>query len=69
MLSDEARPVDRVAVEIWAFAGGIGAMVFIDGTEHFEVGSLPPGTYYVVVKESGYEPVQESVHVSNSRRI
>ncbi len=50
------RPASQVAVKLKSHAAGIFRSVLTDFEGHFEVRSLPPSTYEIVVDEPGYEP-------------
>ena len=48
------RPATQVAVKLKSHAAGIFRSVLTDFEGHFEVRSLPPSTYEIVVDEPGY---------------
>jgi tetratricopeptide (TPR) repeat protein len=54
------RPASQVAVKLKSHAAGIFRSVLTDLEGHFEVRSLPPSIYEIVVDEPGYEPAQTS---------
>ena len=60
------RPASQVAVKLKSHAAGIFRSVLTDFEGHFEVRSLPPSTYEIVVDEPGYEPAQTSTQVGGT---
>jgi tetratricopeptide (TPR) repeat protein len=60
------RPATQVAVKLKSHAAGIFRSVLTDFEGHFEVRSLPPSTYEIVVDEPGYEPAQTSAQLDGS---
>jgi tetratricopeptide (TPR) repeat protein len=60
------RPASQVAVKLKSHAAGIFRSVLTDLEGHFEVRSLPPSTYEIVVDEPGYEPAQTSAQLDGS---
>src|SRR5260370_29650193 len=60
------RPASQVAVKLKSHAAGIFRSVLTDFEGHFEVRSLPPSTYEIVVDEPGYEPAQTSARLAGS---
>jgi len=60
------RPASQVAVKLKSHAAGIFRSVLTDFEGHFEVRSLPPSTYEIVVDEPGYEPAQTSTEVDGT---
>jgi tetratricopeptide (TPR) repeat protein len=60
------RPASQVAVKLKSHAAGIFRSVLTDLEGHFEVGSLPPSTYEIVVEEPGYQPAETSAHLDGS---
>ena len=60
LLKESHRPASQVAVKLKSHAAGIFRSVLTDLEGHFEVRSLPPSTYEIVVDEPGYEPAQAS---------
>jgi tetratricopeptide (TPR) repeat protein len=58
MLRASNRPASQVAVKLKSHVAGIFRSVLTDLEGHFEVRSLPPSTYDIVVDEPGYEPAQ-----------
>ncbi len=66
LLKGGNRPASQVAVKLKSHAAGIFRSVLTDFEGHFEVRSLPPSTYEIVVDEPGYEPTQTSAHVDGT---
>src|SRR6266481_5194081 len=66
LLKKENRPASQVAVKLKSHAAGIFRSVLTDLEGHFEVRSLPPSTYEIVVDEPGYEPTQTSAQVDGT---
>jgi tetratricopeptide (TPR) repeat protein len=60
------RPASQVAVKLKSHAAGIFRSVLTDFEGHFEVRSLPPSTYEIVVEEPGYEPAETSTQLDSS---
>jgi tetratricopeptide (TPR) repeat protein len=63
MLRTSNRPASQVAVKLKSHVAGIFRSVLTDLEGHFEVRSLPPSTYEIVVDEPGYEPAQTSARL------
>jgi len=66
LLKASNRPASQVAVKLKSHAAGIFRSVLTDFAGHFEVRSLPPSTYEIVVDEPGYEPAQTSAQLDGS---
>ena len=66
LLKTGNRPASQVAVKLRSHAAGIFRSVLTDLEGRFEVRSLPPSTYEVVVDEPGYEPAQTSANLDGS---
>jgi tetratricopeptide (TPR) repeat protein len=66
LLKKGNRPASQVAVKLKSHAMGIFRSVLTDLEGHFEVRSLPPSTYEIVVDEPGYEPAQASARLDGS---
>jgi len=66
LLKTGNRPASQVAVKLKSHAAGIFRSVLTDFEGHFEVRSLPPSTYEIVVDEPGYEPAQTSTQVDGT---
>jgi tetratricopeptide (TPR) repeat protein len=60
------RPASQVAVKLRSHAAGIFRSILTDLEGHFEVKSLPPSTYEIVVDEPGYEEAQASTRLDGS---
>ena len=60
------RPASQVAVKLKSHAAGIFRSVLTDLEGHFEVRSLPPSTYEIVVDEPGYEPTETSAQLDGT---
>ena len=60
------RPASQVAVKLKSHAAGIFRSVLTDFEGHFEVRSLPPSTYEIVVDEPGFEPAETSAQLDGS---
>src|SRR6202158_531375 len=60
------RPASQVAVKLKSHAAGIFRSILTDLEGHFEVKSLPPSTYEIVVDEPGYEQAQTSTQLDGS---
>jgi len=63
LLKANNRPASQVAVKLKSHAAGIFRSILTDIEGHFEVRSLPPSTYEIVVDEPGYEPAQLSTQL------
>ena len=66
LLKTNHRPMSQVAVRLKSRSAGIFRSILTDFEGHFEVRSLPPSTYEIVVDEPGYEPAQISTHLDGS---
>jgi tetratricopeptide (TPR) repeat protein len=66
LLKANNRPASQVAVKLKSRAAGIFRSILTDLEGHFEVRSLPPSTYEIVVDEPGYEPAQISAQLDGS---
>jgi len=66
LLRANNRPASQVAVKLKSHAAGIFRSILTDLEGHFEVKSLPPSTYEIVVDEPGYEPTQASATLDGS---
>src|SRR3989441_10284814 len=66
LLKTGNRPASQVAVKLKSHAVGIFRSVLTDFEGHFEVRSLPPSTYEIVVDEPGSEPAQTSTQVDGT---
>src|SRR3981081_1942602 len=66
LLKANNRPASQVAVRLKSHAAGIFRSILTDFAGHFEVKSLPPSTYEIVVDEPGYEPTQTSATLDGS---
>src|SRR5438445_4962692 len=66
LLKTGNRPASQVAVKLKSHAAGIFRSVLTDLEGHFEVRSLPPSTYEIVVEEPGYQPAETSAQLDGS---
>ncbi len=66
LLKTGNRPASQVAVKLKSHAAGIFRSVLTDLQGHFEVRSLPPSTYEIVVEEPGYQPTETSAQLDGS---
>src|SRR5882724_1176168 len=66
LLKANNRPASQVAVKLKSHAAGIFRSILTDLEGHFEVKSLPPSTYEIVVDEPGYEPAQTSARLDGA---
>jgi len=66
LLRTSNRPASQVAVKLKSHVAGIFRSVLTDFEGHFEVRSLPPSTYEIVVDEPGYEPAQTSARLEGA---
>jgi tetratricopeptide (TPR) repeat protein len=66
LLKTNNRPASQVAVKLKSHAAGIFRSILTDLEGHFEIKSLPPSTYEIVVDEPGYEPTQTSAQLDGS---
>jgi tetratricopeptide (TPR) repeat protein len=66
LLKASNRPASQVAVKLKSHVAGIFRSVLTDLEGHFEVRSLPPSTYEIVVDEPGYEPAQTSARLDGA---
>jgi tetratricopeptide (TPR) repeat protein len=56
ILQADNRPAGQVLVNLKSDSAGISRRVLTDLEGRFEVRSLPPSTYEIIVEEPGYEP-------------
>src|SRR5260370_33878513 len=66
LLKANNRPASQVAVKLKSHAAGIFRSILTDLEGRFEVRSLPPSTYEIVVDEPGYEPAQTSARLDGA---
>jgi len=66
LLRTSNRPASQVAVKLKSRVAGIFRSVLTDFEGHFEVRSLPPSTYEIVVDEPGYEPAETSAKLEGA---
>src|ERR1700686_1406674 len=66
LLKANNRPASQGAVKLKSRAAGIFRSILTDLEGHFEVQSLPPSTYEIVIDEPGYEPTQTSAQIDGS---
>ena len=66
LLKANNRPASQVAVKLKSHAAGIFRSILTDFEGHFEVRSLTPSTYEIVVDEPGYELAQTSTQLDGS---
>ena len=66
LLRASNRPASQVAVKLKSHVAGIFRSVLTDLEGHFEVRSLPPSTYEIMVDEPGYEPAQTSARLDGA---
>ncbi|PYU70312.1 MAG: hypothetical protein DMG49_11645, partial [Acidobacteria bacterium] len=57
------RPIGGAIVNIRSLAGGPFISILTDWCGRFQVPGLDPGMYEIVVEESGYEPVRETLRL------
>ena len=60
------RPAEMVKIELRRFSGDMAGTAITRSNGEFEFSGLAPGTYYLVIDESGYEAVRDSVEVITS---
>ena len=60
LLDRDNQPATQVAVSLQSHALGIFRSVLTDFAGHFEVRSLPPGSYEIKVEEKGFETTSTS---------
>jgi tetratricopeptide (TPR) repeat protein len=66
LLKANNRPASHVAVKLKSHAVGIFRSTLTDFEGHFEIQSLPPSTYEIVVDEPGYEPAEARTQLDGS---
>ncbi len=67
--ANNEKPAEMIRVELRRFAGDLVGTVFTRANGEFEFATLPSGTYYLIVEESGFEPVREVVDLVGSSRF
>jgi tetratricopeptide (TPR) repeat protein len=60
LLQADGRPAGQVLINLKSDSAGISRRILTDVEGHFEVRSLPPSTYEIIVEEPGYEPSRTS---------
>jgi tetratricopeptide (TPR) repeat protein len=63
------QSAEMVKVELRKFSGEIAGVTFTRSNGEFEFAGLYNGTFYVVVEETGYEPVRQAVQIYNSSQF
>jgi hypothetical protein len=58
-----SRPIGDIIVNIRSLTGGPFTSVLTDWSVRFEVRGLDPGVYEIVVEESGYDSVRETLQL------
>src|SRR6266852_2454893 len=66
LLQADGRPAGQVLVNLRSDSAGISRRVLTDFEGRFEVRSLPPSTYEILVEEPGYEPSRTSAQLTGS---
>jgi len=61
--SHNERPVENVRIELRRFSGDVAGTTFTRNNGEFEFTGLNSGIFYLIVEESGYEPVRETVEI------
>lgn len=64
LLQADNRPASQVLVNLKSDAAGISRRVLTNFEGRFEVGSLPPSTYEILVEEPGYESSRTNAKLS-----
>jgi tetratricopeptide (TPR) repeat protein len=59
----DERPVENVKIELRRFSGDVAGTTFTRNNGEFEFAGLTTGQFYLIVEESGYESVRESVEI------
>ncbi|HYL10239.1 MAG TPA: tetratricopeptide repeat protein [Candidatus Acidoferrales bacterium] len=57
-------PAQRVEVKLTPISGGLPFAVLTDAEGRFQMNGLHEGTYFLGVREKGYDEIQETVQVS-----
>ena len=57
------RPAESVKIELRRFSGDLAGTTFTRNNGEFEFAGLSTGQFYLIVEESGYESVRESVEI------
>lgn len=57
------KPVEQIKVELRRFTGDMVGTSFTRSNGEFEFTGLGTGTYYIVIEESGFEPVRDPVEM------
>lgn len=64
--SHNEKPAEMVKVELRRFSGDLAGTVFTRTNGEFEFTGLSAGMFYLIVEESGYEPLRESVEIAGT---
>ena len=62
------QTVEMVKVDLKKLTGEVVSTAFTRSNGEFEFRGLPPGTYYLVVEEKGYEPIRENIEITVGSR-
>jgi len=60
------RPLEAVQVDLYTLTAGAVASATTNSNGNFAFSDVPPGSYYLVVDEKGYEPLQEELNLSRA---
>jgi len=62
------QTVELVKVDLKKLTGEVVGTAYTRSNGEFEFRGLPPGTYYIVVEEKGYEPIREAIEITLGSR-
>lgn len=69
LFTQNEKPAEMVKIELRRFSGDLVGTAFTRTNGEFEFPGLASGTFYLIVEESGYEPVRDAVEVLGSSRF
>ena len=58
------RPMEAVQVDLCTLTAGVAAFTFTSSNGNFAFSDVPPGAYYLMVQERGYEPLRLELNLS-----
>ncbi len=61
--AQDEKPAEMIKIELRRFAGDMVGQLITRANGEFEFTGVSPGSYYLVVEETGFEPVREPVEV------
>lgn len=66
--SDDNRPLEMIRIDLKRITAETLATSFTRSNGEFEFGSVPRGSYQIVIEVNGYEPLRENIEIINMSR-